>query len=271
MTAMDDAQPQDEDLQARTMPQFLKLQKTGLGRQARAFRLKQGDVLVAVDGNMFSGDATQLRAVFAGEDQVDESSEEDEDNERVSSFLLTFWREGTFFNLMFDQPLVARYDFSSADESLKIADEFQSLHFAPKEAYLNFEVFKDIYRNAGLHQLKEDPLASIAPLLWMLNHRLVYPMIGVILIYSITLLTHWFLFITVYILVCVYTKQAQFNLLRSYQLFEEKYFWMVLAATSEMDARAIARQFDADLRFSGEKVRRRKKKAQSDQAVTRKT
>jgi hypothetical protein len=38
-----------------------------------------------------------------------------------------------------------------------------------------------------------------------------------------------------------------------------------------MDARAIARQFDADLRFSGEKVRRRKKKVQSDAAVTRKT
>jgi len=172
MTAMDDAQPQDEELQARTMPQFLKLQKNGLGRQARSFRLKQGDVLVAVDGDMFSGDATQLLAVFSDEDHVDESSEEDEDNEGASHFLLTFWREGTFFNLMFDQPLVARYDFSSADESLKIVDEFQSLHFEPKEAYLNFEVFKDIYRNASLHQLKEDPLASIAPLLWMLNHRL---------------------------------------------------------------------------------------------------
>ena len=271
MTAMDDAQPQDEELQARTMPQFLKLQKNGLGRQARSFRLKQGDVLVAVDGDMFSGDATQLLAVFSDEDHVDESSEEDEDNEGASHFLLTFWREGTFFNLMLDQPLVARYDFSSADESLKIVDEFQSLHFEPKEAYLNFEVFKDIYRNASLHQLKEDPLASIAPLLWMLNHRLFYPMIGVILIFSITLLAHWLLFIAVYILVCVYTKQAQFNLIRSYQLFEEKYFWMVLAATSEMDARVIARQFDADLRFSGEKVRRRKKKLQSDAAVTRKT
>jgi hypothetical protein len=96
-------------------------------------------------------------------------------------------------------------------------------------------------------------------------------MIGVVLIYTITLLTHWILFIVVYILVCVYTKRAQFNLLRSYQLFEEKYFWMVFAATSEVEARGIARTFDNDLRFPGEKVRRRKKKSQSDEATPRRT
>jgi hypothetical protein len=268
---MDEEPPMVEELVATKIPQFLKLQKSGLGRQARAFRLRQGDVLVAIDGNMFFGDSAQLQALLTGADGVDANSEEEDDDERVLHFLLIFWREGAFFDLVFDHPLVARYDFSTEDESLRIAEEFKSLHYEPKETYLNYEVFKDIYRNAGLHQLKEDPIAAIAPLLWMLNHRLIYPMIGVVLIYTITLLTHWILFIVVYILVCVYTKRAQFNLLRSYQLFEEKYFWMVFAATSEVEARGIARTFDNDLRFPGEKVRRRKKKSQSDEATPRRT
>jgi len=265
---MDEELPLADELGSSKIPQFLKLQKAGLGRQAKAFRLRQGDVLVAVDGNMFFGDAAQLRALLTANDGVDPSSEEDDD-EIVSHFLLTFWREGAFFSLVFDHPLVARYDFSSEDESLRVAEEYQALHFAPKETYLNYEVFKDIYRNAGMHQIKADPLATLAPLLWMLNHRLFYPMIGVVLIYSITLLTHWIVFVAVYVLVCVYTRQAQFNLLRSYQLFEEKYFWMVFAATSEVEARGIARTFDPELRFPGEKVRRRKKKPQTDEATPR--
>jgi len=268
---MDEEQPMSEELEATKMRQFLKLQKSGLGREARAFRLRQGDVLVAVDGSMFFGDAAQLMALLTGQDALDTAPEEEVDDEKARHFLLTFWREGNFFSLIFDHPLVARYDFSSEDESQRISQDFESLHFEPKETYLNYEVFKDIYRNAGIHQIKADPLAAIVPLLWMLNHRLFYPMIGVVLIYAITLLTHWIGFVFVYILVCVYTKQAQFNLLRSYQLFEEKYFWMVFAATSELEARGIARRFDPDLRFPGEKARRRKKKSRSDEAAPRRS
>ena len=249
--------------QADLVPQFLKLQKYGLGREARSFRLKQGDVLVAIDGNLFTGDTAMLRAVFdsAGQESENDETEGAEDDEPSKRFLLTFWREGRFFHLVFSSPLVGRFDFTSAEESLTVIEGFKSLRLGPLENYVNFEVFKDIYRNAGIHSLTEDPLAALVPFLWMLNHRLYYPMIGIALVYAITFLTHWALFVAVYLLVCIYTKRAQFNLLRSYQLFEEKYFWMVLAETSEIEARESARKFDPDLRFAGEKARRRKKKS----------
>lgn len=60
-----------------TAPQFLKLQKSGLGRQARAFRLKRGDVLVAIDGHVFTGDATMLHSVLGGGGSSDPDDEED--------------------------------------------------------------------------------------------------------------------------------------------------------------------------------------------------
>jgi hypothetical protein len=243
-----------------TAPQFLKLQKSGLGRQARAFRLRQGDVLVAIDGDIFTGDVTMLRSVFLGSGSAD-AELGDDDDEKNSHFLLTFWRDGKFMSLIFDNPLVARYDFTSLDESLEISKAFADLKLADKESYTNFEIFKDIYRNAGIHSVEPDPLATVAPLLWMLNHRLFYPLLGISLVYAITLLTHWSIFIAVYVLVCVYTRRAQLNLLRSYQLFEEKYFWLVVAATSEIEARELAKQFDPDLRFSGEKTKRRRKKS----------
>lgn len=261
----------EEASQVESVPQFLKLQKFGLGREARSLRLKQGDVLVAIDGNLFSGDAAMLRAVFDAEDQNEDAEERDrvEDGETPRRFLLTFWREGKFFHLVFSAPLIARYDFTSAEESHLVIDGFKSVKLGPQERYVNFEVFKDIYRNAGIHALSEDPLASLIPFLWMLNHRLYYPMIGIALVYVITFLTHWALFVAVYVLVCIYTKRAQFNLLRSYQLFEEKYFWMVLAETSEIAARESARRFDTDLRFAGEKAKRRKKKASSGEVAAR--
>ena len=262
----------DNPATVETAPQFLKLQKYGLGRQARAFRLKRGDVLVAINGDIFTGDATMLRNVFGGVGSADADDEADDDaaDDKVVRYLLTFWREGKFFNLVFNSALVARYDFTTLDESIEITKSFADVKFADKEQYINYEVFKDIYRNAGMHSVEPDPLATIAPFLWMLNHRLFYPMLGISLVYAITLLTHWSVFIAVYLLVCVYTRRAQLNLLRSYQLFEEKYFWLVFAATSEMEARELARRFDPDVRFSGEKAKRRKKKSAGANGSTRK-
>lgn len=257
---------------AETAPQFLKLQKTGLGRQARAFRLKRGDVLVAVDGSIFTGDAAMLRGVFGGTGSPDSEDEEDGDDkdDRTIRYLLTFWRDGVFFNLIFDHALTARYEFTTLDESMEISKSFPDLKFRDKSLYSNFEIFKDIYRNAGMHSSEPEPLATFAPFLWMLNHRLFYPLLGISLVYAITLLTHWSIFCAVYLLVCVYTRRAQLNLLRSYQLFEEKYFWMVFAATSEIEARGLAKKFDPDLRFSGERGKRRKKRPSDVKPATKK-
>ena len=93
MEMVDDPTSKDGSA-SETAPQFLKLQKSGMGRQARAFRLKQGDVLVAIDGNAFTGDAAMLRNVFGGTGSADgeEDVEHDDDDTKVVRYLLTFFR-----------------------------------------------------------------------------------------------------------------------------------------------------------------------------------
>lgn len=243
-------------------PQFLKLQKDGMGVYARSLRLKENDVLVAINGNLFTGDAEMLRSFFGIKDQNENDAQEDEndEDEKECRYLLTFWRDGVFFHLVFNHPLMATYNFTQYEESTAISKSFSSLSYASLEKYENYEIFKDVYRKAGIHSIKPDPIATIAPSLWMLNHRLYYPMLAIIVVYAITLMTHWVMFIISYILVSFYTRRAQIDLLRSYQLFAEKYFWMVLAATNEIKAQEKAREFDRKLLFKFDKPNRNRKK-----------
>jgi hypothetical protein len=113
-------------------------------------------------------------------------------------------------------------------------------------------VFRDVRKNAAMHSTDLEDIATYAPILWMLNHRLFYPMVAVAIVYGITFVAHWTIFVISYVLVSVYTKRAQIDLLRSYKLFVDKFFWMVLAEPGEAEARETCRRFVPDLWFQFE-------------------
>lgn len=245
-----------EDIDASSMDpstvpvaQFLKLQKDGMGRLAVAHRMREGDVLVAIDGELFLGDTETLQAAFEDYDPATPDV----------AWLLTFWRDGVFFNICFDMPLKARFDFATPEEALRVREGFQSLKFGPIEDYQNFEVFKDLHRNAALHETRPDPLATFVPLFWMLGHRLYYPMLGIILIYAVTFVTHFAVFLLAYLLTCLYVKKAQLNLLRSYQLFADKFYWFVVAGLNEQEVKETCRKIDPDIKFANDKKKPEKK------------
>ena len=64
--ALEDEQldPQVSEAEAPPIRQFLKVQKQGIGRAAVAQRIKENDILVAIDGELFLGDKETLKAVF---------------------------------------------------------------------------------------------------------------------------------------------------------------------------------------------------------------
>lgn len=239
---MDENNTQETAADGLPPMQMLKLQKSGMSALGVSFRLREGDILAAIDGEPFLGDEETLKAAF----------EDYDPNEPDIAWLLTFWRDGVFFNLCFETPFRARFDFATPEEALEVAQEFKKLHFDSIETYQNYEVFRDIRLHAALHETRPDGLATIAPLLWMLNHRLYYPMIAVSIVYAITALTHIALFVLAYILTSLYVKRAQLNLLRSYHLFEDKLYWLTVAATSESEARKVCRQISPDVRFAFE-------------------
>ncbi|SDY31978.1 hypothetical protein SAMN05444486_1011310 [Lentibacter algarum] len=225
-------------------PQFLKLQKSGMGRLAVAHRMREGDILVAIDGDLFLGDGETLKSAFEDFDPTVPDI----------AWLITFWRDGVFFNVCFDQPLSAKFDFATPEEAVQVAEGFQSLKFGPIENYQNFEVFKDLHRNAAMHETRSDILAGIAPVLWMLNHRLYYPIVGMVIVYAITFLTHILLFLLAYVMTCLYVKRAQLNLLRSYHLFDDKFYWFVLAGQTENEVRETCRELDPEIKFALDKT-----------------
>ena len=235
---------EDNQSAATHVPQFLKVRKDGIGQEAVSYLIKEGDVLVAIDGELFLGDSEALKAAF---DDYDPTIVDD------VAWLITFWREGTFFNLCFKAPLRAKFDFVTPEEGILLSEGFSKLVFGPIDAYQNFEIFRDLKKNASLHSTKSDPLASYAPLLWMLNNRLYYPMLAIIIVYGVTAVTSTLLFVLSYILVCLYAKRAQLNLLRSYHLFEDKFFWLVVGATSETEARESCKALDSDVKFRFDK------------------
>ncbi len=232
---------------------FLKLETRGLGIAARARKLKPGDVLVAVDGQPFNGDAEMLAARMGRQATENEDNPEvDATEDGVTPHLLTFWRDGSFLHVIFETRLKASFEATGPEQTIEIVRAMQTLVFAPLETYQNFEVFRDVRKNAALHSTDLEEIATFAPVLWMVNHRLYYPMVAVCIVYGITFVAHWSIFVISYVLVSIYTKRAQVDLLRSYKLFEDKFFWMVVAEPSEAKARDTCRRFIPDLRFQFE-------------------
>lgn len=248
MTPSDDTADSDQPLRP-----FLKIEARGLGMAARAKKLKAGDVLVAIDGEIFAGDAEML-AVRMGRraEGHEDNAEVDAVEDGVTAHLMTFWREGHFFHVIFETRLKASFETTGPEETIEILGATRQLGFAPLDSYQNFEVFRDVRKNAAMHSTDLEDIATYAPILWMLNHRLFYPMVAVAIVYGITIVTHWTIFVISYVLVSVYTKRTQIDLLRSYKLFEDKFFWMVLAEPGEAEAREACRRFVPDLRFQFE-------------------
>ncbi len=256
MGLSDDTAASDEPLRP-----FLKLEARGLGIAARAKKLKAGDVLVAIDGEIFAGDAEML-AVRMGRqaEDNDDNPEVDAIEDGVTAHLLTFRREGYFFHVIFETRLKASFEATGPEETIDILGAARKLDFEPLDSYQNFEVFRDIRKNAAMHSTDMEEIATYVPILWMLKHRLFYPMAAVAIVYGITFVTHWVIFLISYVLVSVYTKRAQIDLLRSYKLFEDKFFWMVLAEPGEAEARETCRHFVPDLRFQFERRPKAKSK-----------
>lgn len=231
---------------------FLQMAR-GLPLGARNRKLKEGDVLVAFDGEMFNGDVEMLRA-RQGAAKAAKADEDEGEREPMTPHLLTFWREGHFFHIIFDTPLVSGFEACPAEIAQQIIPAFARMKYAPLETYRNFEFFRDVRKNAALHACEPESLPKYAPFLWMMNHRLYYPMVAVGVVHVLTFLSHWSLFALTYLLLAVYTNRAQLSLLRSYKLFEDKFFWMVLAEPNEVAARNTCKALAPDVKLTSERA-----------------
>lgn len=239
---------------------FLRIKDLGRKSRAIGLRLRVGDIVVALDGKPFHGTLAELtdhmsppeEDELATEDSEDLFLEEAPQKVEKPKFLMTVARGGIFFEVFAEGPLGCELDYVLPEEALGIKKAFGQRKIYPLEDYIGYEVYRDITRKCCLVDQTPSLLAAVAPPLWLLENRMLEPLLAVISIYGLTFGINIYLFIATYVLTALYFQRGQLVFKRSYQMFEQRHMWIYLVATNPRDAQITCRMLDpkADFEFS---------------------
>ena len=225
---------------------FLKLKEHGQSSRTKALRLKENDVIVAIDGNSYH-------------DSVDKMVDLLSSGEEGDLWLLTIWRNGKFFEVFTRGPLGGIFEFTRPDESQMIFELFQKREMGEKEEYRIFEALRDVKRVVDVYDTTPSQVAVILPPVWLLQQKMWEPLLAILCVYLITFSVNIFLFILAVILVALYFRKGQVTLRRSYGMFQDRQVWAILAARSDKEAQEMCRGLDEKVNFINALVKPYKK------------
>jgi len=232
-----------EDAQLQT---FLKLKEHGQSSRTKALRLKENDVIVAIDGSSYHESIDQLVDLLS-------SGEEDD------KWLLTVWRNGKFFEIFTRGPLGGIFEFTRPEESQMIMELFQKREMGQKEEYRIFEALRDVKRVVDVYDTTHTQLAVILPPVWLVQQKMWEPLLAILCVYLITFSVNIYLFILAVDLVGLYLRKGQVTLRRSYGLFQDRQVWAIVAARSDKEAQEMCRNLDEKVNFINAVVKPYKK------------
>ena len=230
-----------EELQA-----FLKLKEHGQSSRTRALRLKENDVVVAIDGNSYHESIDNMVDLLSSGEEGD-------------MWLLTIWRNGKFFEVYTRGPLGGIFEFTRPDESQMIIELFKKRDMGQKEEYRIFEALRDVKRVVDVYDTTHSQVAVILPPVWLLQQKMWEPLLAILCVYLLTFSVNIFLFILAVILVALYLRQGQVTLRRSYGMFQDRQVWAILAARSNKEAQEMCRNIDEKVNFINALVKPYKK------------
>jgi len=232
-----------EEAQLQT---FLKLKEHGQSSRTKALRLKENDVIVAIDGSSYHESIDKLVDLLS-------SGEEDD------KWLLTVWRNGKFFEIFTRGPLGGIFEFTRPEESHMIMELFQKREMGQKEEYRIFEALRDVKRVVDVYDTTHTQLAVILPPVWLVQQKMWEPFLAILCVYLITFSVNIYLFILAVVLVGLYLRKGQVTLRRSYGLFQDRQVWAIVAARSDKEAQEMCRNLDEKVNFINAVVKPYKK------------
>ncbi len=254
-----------EDSQLQT---FLKLKEHGNSSRTRALRLKENDIVVAIDGVSYH-------------DTIDNMVDLLSSGEEGDMWLLTIWRNGKFFEIFTRGPLGGIFEFTRPEESQMITDLFQKREMGQKDEYRIFEALRDVTRVVDVYDTSHSQVAVILPPVWLLQQKMWEPLLAILCVYLITFSVNIFLFILAAVLVGLYFRKGQVTLRRSYGMFQDRQVWAILAARSDLEAQEMCRNIDEKVNFVNalvkpyrkevSKPRKKKKSGNVPKAITQYT
>ena len=220
---------------------LLKIAVNGITVQDYVKKLKENDILVAVDGQLYRDGPAKLQALFSREF-----------GDRAG-WLLTFWRDGQLFDILIKEPIQSTFGLATEQETEWALEEFQKHIYGDFLSYENYEIYRDGNNVCDILSLEKDPLAAFVPLLWTLKYRLYPPLAVLIVSYAVTFFINIYLFAIMYVVLSRFFYLSQDNILRSFTLFSAKSHYMTIASTNEKDVSAIVKKIDPKNRIRFEK------------------
>ena len=211
---------------------LLKIATNGIAVLDYVKRLKESDILVAVDGEVFTDGPKKLRERF----NIEAGDE--------AKWLLTFWRDGQLFDILINSPIQSEFGLATEQETEWALEQFGTHVFGDFSSYQNFEIYRDSNGVCDILSLEKDPLAFILPSLWCLKYRLFPPLAALIAAYLVTFFINIYLFALTYIVLSRFVYVSQENVMRSFTLFANKSHYMTIASTNENDVSAIVKKID---------------------------
>ena len=169
---------------------FLKLKEHGTFSRTKALRLKEGDVIVAVNGELFHESTDNLTDILSEED--------------VEYWIVTIYRGGVIFEVAARGPLGGSYEYCKQQECQSIENTLKNHKFYPRDQYKIYEVLKDIAKSCDIYDTSYNPLAVYAPPLWLMQQRMWEPLIAILAVYLITLNVNIFLFILNFLFLLIF-------------------------------------------------------------------
>ena len=215
---------------------LLKIATDGISVQDYVKRLKESDILVAVDGELFLEGPAELENRF----RVEAGDE--------AKWLLTFYRDGQLFDILLRAPIQSQFGLATEQETKWALEQFKTHVYGEFSEYQNYEVYRNGSNICDILSLEKDPVAFILPGLWCLKYRLYPPLAALLAAYLTTYFINIFLFVYI----------SQDNIMRSFTLYAGKNHYMTIASTNENDVSAIVKKIDPSnkIRYERNAIRR---------------
>ncbi len=217
-----------------TEKDFLQIKSIRTSSNAFVMKLKEGDVIIALDGLLLNKSYDDLSKEL---------------NEIKEKSILTLYRDKVFFNTYVYGSLGVICESVNSNKVPELENLDPKNFFKQDDFYIQFEVFKKSGKAAVLLNTFPTILASLAPPLWMLQNRLwTFFCISLVFYFFLLMISPWLFFIG-WILKSWYVGNSQIDILRLFNRMNNYRLSLSFCATSEKEAQQIARQFDDQVDF----------------------
>ena len=220
--------------QSKLSRKFLKIINVRVFTNAYNLRVKENDIIIGLNGDYFNSSYEDLKKVL------------DEDEEEK---IVTIFREGTCFNISTKSSLGVKCEEIDENHIKDFSNTDIKNVFEKDKSYKQFEVYKNFRKNGFIIDLELSILASIAPPLWMLYHRLWTSLFFTIVFLVIMFLVSPWLFFISWVLKSWYYGLNQINVLRNYYNYKDYRLFLVLTCLNEEEAQTISRKLDPKIDF----------------------